>query len=674
MVTEEEAEEPQTPQENSPQTSADMTYLVKERFEIYYDQPLPHLNTNGATAYEVKDKINPQRQLFALICDNAYPPRLSMLPYLKALDHPGLLKLVEYSTVLYLPQKTHNMALIYVKPNGPKVSETLSKSEEKLTLPKFKSLIFSLGSACEALKGYNLTHRAIRLDNLFYKDNSCEELVLGDCAASFPGLYQPSIYETINNMLALPQARGNGVPGDDLYAVGAVMLALTLGHEIASPLTNAELISQKLKKGSFAVLCNNEKISAFAATVIKALLEDNEEIRWNYLQIYNFLEGKTTGFTIGETNDRSLKALVVNSEKYYTVKSAALAMLDYPDEALGIINGGKLLEWIKNGLENEKLYSKIEKIIIQNKEKESSKFLVQQICIMLDPGLPIKTGDIFVFPGGLSKAIFYYLKNNKNLDDFYGLLNSDLVKLWYQQQPSLHSPANSNELRVYIARNDHGYGIDRIMYDFDEDLPCTSPLIGEEFVNTPARLLRALDANYTKFKETLPFDKNIIAYLRCKMGKKIDGLLTDINAHQDALQMSAVLRLYAAIQNKNGPVQVPNLTQWLVNFSKPVVQSYHNLKYQKYLEHELVKIAKSGKIIELCNILENDEARQKDRSDYSDALKKINLLMSERNRLLTGDAKLDDEARELALRFAVILSVLTMLSTFVLSLLYWALK
>ena len=82
MVTEEEAEEPQTPQENSPQTSADMTYLVKERFEIYYDQPLPHLNTNGATAYEVKDKINPQRQLFALICDNAYPPRLSMLPYL----------------------------------------------------------------------------------------------------------------------------------------------------------------------------------------------------------------------------------------------------------------------------------------------------------------------------------------------------------------------------------------------------------------------------------------------------------------------------------------------------------------------------------------------------------------------------------------------------------------
>ena len=36
-----------------------------------------------------------------------------------------------------------------------------------------------------------------------------------------------------------------------------------------------------------------------------------------------------------------------------------------------------------------------------------------------------------------------------------------------------------------------------IMYDFDEDLPCTSPLIGKEFVNSPSRLLRALDNNYS---------------------------------------------------------------------------------------------------------------------------------------------------------------------------------
>ena len=48
--------------------------------------------------------------------------------------------------------------------------------------------------------------------------------------------------------------------------------------------------------------------------------------------------------------------------------------------------------------------------------------------------------------------------------------------------------------------------------------------------------------------------------------------------------------------------------------------------------------------------------------------------MSERNRLVSGDSKLDEAAKELALRFTSILSVLTMLSSFVLSILYWALK
>lgn len=672
MVTEEDAGEKSPQPENPAQTNTDMLSLVKERFEIYFDRPLPDLDTNGAVAYEAKDKINPQRKLFALICNNDYSPRLSMLPYLKAIDHPNLLKLVEYSTIYYTPQKSYNMALIYNQPNGPKVSGALDP--DKMNAARFKSLILSLGSACEALKNYNLTHRAIRPDNLFYKDASREEFVLGDCAASFPGLYQPAPYETINNMLALPQARGNGVSSDDMYATGVVMLACVLGHEISSPLTNTELVNLKLKKGSFAALSDNEKMSAHFSPVIKALLEDNSDTRWNHLQVYNFLEGKTTGFTSGEVFDRSVKALTINNEKFYTVKSAVLAMLDYQDEALTLIKNGKLLEWIKNGLENEKLYAKIDKIISQNKEKEDAKFLVEQVCITLDPGMPIKTGDIFVFPGGIPKAIFYYLKNSKNLDAFYALLGSDLIKLWYQEQPSLHSPANSSEFKTYIARSDYGYGIDRIMYDFDDDLPCTSPLLGNEFVNTPAKLLRALDDNYSKSKETQPFDRNIIAYLRCKMGKKIDGLLTDINAHQDALQMSAVMRLYAAIQNKSGPVQVINLCQWLVNFSKPIIQSFHNIKYQKYLEHELVKIAKNGKIIELCNILEDDDARQKDRSEYSDALKKINLLMSERNRIMSGSSKLDEEARDLALRFAVILSVLTMLSSFVLSLLYWALK
>lgn len=663
------AEEPT--QNSADKNDADNLYLVKERFEIDYNSPLPDLNVNGAKAYVVKDKINPQRELFALLCDNNFPPRLSMLPYLKSIEHPNLLKLIEYSVVDYKPEKTMNMALIYNRPTGPKASTVHLK--EKPNFEKFKSLVLSLISGCEALKSYNLTHRAIRLDNVFFKDDECSELVLGDCAASFPALYQPNAYETLENILCLPQGRGQGSSSDDIYSAGVTLLGLILEHEIFPKCSGPELQRLKLKKGSLAVLSNGEKIANQYLPLLKGMLEDNQESRWNSGQIYNYLDGKNPTFSM-EPSDRSMRALSLGGEKYYTAKSAALGMLENPAEGMSVIKNGKLLEWIKNGLENEKLHNKVERLITADKENESNRLLLPQICIYLDYSLPIKCDNMYVFPSGLPKAMFHCLKTGRSLEPFYQILSGDLIKIWYQEQPYLHAPANSNEFRVYLNRNDYGYGIDRIIYDFDDDLPCTSPLIGKEFVNTPSKLLKALDSNYSENKEDKPFDKNIIAYLRCKMGKKIDGILTDINANQDALQISAILRLYANIQNKTGPVQLLNLTKWLVKAAKPIIMNYHNIKYRKFLEQETIKIAKSGKIIELYEILEDEEAKKKDRTEYSSVLKKVNVLVTERNRILQGGSKIDEESKELAIKFGTILSILTMLSSFVLSILYWILK
>ena len=648
-------------------------FLVKERYEIKFDAPLPQFNTNGAVAYKTQDKTNPQRELFALICDNNNPPRLSILPYLKSIDHPNVLKLVDFGVVDYPEKKTRNMALIYKQPTGPKVNDFSEDLNLKGNAEKFKSLLMSMLSASESLKSYNITHRALRLDNLFYKDSTRSEIVVGDCAASFPSLYQPAEYETVENLLCLPQGRGNSSVSCDVYAIAVVMINLLLGKENNFGLSTPELLHQKLKKGSYNTLLANEKIHTPYTAVLKGMLCDNPENRWNYLQVYNYLEGKAVSFTEG--SERSMRSLSLGGEKYYTPKSMAIAMLANPDEALAVIKSGKLQEWIKNGLENEKLLAKIEKLITADKEKkESSTDLVSQICILLDNSLPIKCGDLYLFPDGLPKAVFYYLRNGLELKDFYALLSTDLIKLWYQEQPSLRAPANSNEFKIYINRKDYGYGIDRIMYDFDDDLPCTSQLVNTDFINSPSRLLKALDSNYQTFKEQKPFDRNIIAYLRCKMGKKIDGIITDLNSLQENIQSSAIIRLYSNIQNKYGPVQLHNLTLWILNITKPIIRSYHNFKYQKYLERELVKVAKSGKIIDLYDILENEEAKQKDRSEYSEALKEIRSLLNEKNILQTGGSKLDEQSRNLALRCGSIFAVLAMITSFIFSLIYWVVQ
>lgn len=651
--------------------SANGSFLLKERFEIRFDHPLPELDSNGAKAYEVKDNINPQRSLFALICGSETSPRLSYLPYMKSIDAPNILKLVEYGIVT-AETGNETIALVYNKPTGAR-ADIFDENTEKMTPDTFKSLALSLLSACDVLKTFGLTHRAIRLNNIFYKDPSHKELVLGDCLAAFPSMYQPLAYETIENMLCQPQSRGNGVFENDLYAVGVALLGLVLNRDITSELSTGEQIRQKLKNSSFTFLSGNEKIHNQITIVLRSLLDDNPEDRCDYTRLFNYYDGKTTAFSSTDSYDRSTRALTVNGEKCYTRKSAALTMLANPDFGIEVIQSGKLLEWIKNGLENEKLYAKIEKQITAEKENPDKSLLLARICIFLDCSLPLKSGDSYMFPGGLAKTIFYNKKNNIPLTALQTLIATDIIKLWYQEQPSLRAPTNAGEFKLYISRNDYGYGFDRIMYDFDEDLPCISPLVGKTFVNNLSRLLKALD-NFKGDYNTLPFDKNIIAYLRCKMGKKIDGILIDINANQDTLKLGAVIRLYASIQSKNGPAQLINLTQWLVNMSKPLIQSYHNIKYQKYLEQELLQISKNGKIIEIVDILENDEARNRDRTDFSEALKSANFLLTEKAKILSGDSKIDDEARDLAFRFCSILAVLTMLSAFVFSLIYWMIK
>ncbi|MBQ9236195.1 MAG: protein kinase family protein [Alphaproteobacteria bacterium] len=650
-------------------TGNENVFLLKERYEVDLGVRLSEYDTNGAKAYAVKDKTNPNKELFALVCEKE-TPRLSYLPYMKSIDSPNILKLAEYGHITIKDAET--IALIYNKPTGPRV-DVFDEAAEKITPEGFKSLVLSLLSACEVLKTFGLTHRAIRLDNVFFKDASKQELVLGDCLASFPSMHQPPVYETIENILCPPQSRGNGSIDNDIYACAVVLLGLALNSNITSELSAKELIKQKLKNTSFGFLAGNGKIHNRIASILRLMLDDNAEKRCDYATIANYFEGKTVNLATSDSYDRSNKALTINGEKCYTRKSAALAILNNPDFGLEVIQSGKLLDWVKNGLENEKLANKLNAIISADKENPDRNLLIAKVVIYLDSSLPLKCGDSYIFPEGLAKTIFYNKKNNLSLTPLQNLISTDVIKLWYQEQSSMRAPSNASEFKLYISRHDMGYGFERIMYDFDEDLPCISPLLGKAFVNNTSRLLGALNNNRANFGN-LPFDKTIIAYLRCKMGKKIDGIIIDVNANQDAIKVGAVIRLYATIQNKQGPAQLVNLTQWLVKAAKPVIQSYHNIKYQKYLEQELLKISKSGKIMDIVDILENEEARMRDRADFTEALKTVNFLKAEKNKILSGDNRIDEEARDLALRFSSILSVLTMLSTFVFSIIYWMVK
>lgn len=646
--------------------------LLKERYDINFNAPLENLNSNGARAYKVSDRIDTRRELFALICNRETCPRSSLLPYVKSIDHPNIMKLVEYGIIRDPIQKSNCIALIYVLPQGGKMLDHLDELNLKVNHSRLKHIILGLISAAEALKGYGIIHRSIRPDNLFFRNKDCTEVIVGDCLASFPAYHQPAAYETIESLMAMPAGRGNGTEKNDIYAIGATCLSLLYGKELLSDLSVSEVIRLKMKKGSFNILSTEEKIPTGLVSVFKGLLADDNNARWNFIQTYNYLEGKTPYIASHNLQEKLKRSLTINGEKCSSAKEVAYALYLNPNDGWEIIKSGKLLEWVKNGLENDEIYSHIEKLVSQTDESSSHDMVISQICILLDHAAPIHIRDISVFPDGASKAIYYCMQHNINLNNFHDLFNSELIRNWYLEQPDLRTPMNLSEFRININRKDIGYGLERIIYELDEDLPCLSPLLGEEYVNTGARVLKALDANYPNIKgEIRPYDKNIIAFLRCKLGKKIDGIILDLNANKEGMQISAIIRLYADMQKKYGPVQLINLGQWLSSISKPVIESYHNLKLQKKIEKDLAKVAKSGKIIEICQALEDPEIKEKDTEMFRKVKKEIISLLSEKNKLLTQNGRIIEEAKENAIKFASILAVMTMIASFTFNLMQW---
>ena len=152
------------------------------------------------------------------------------------------------------------------------------------------------------------------------------------------------------------------------------------------------------------------------------------------------------------------------------------------------------------------------------------------------------------------------------------------------------------------------------------------------------------------------------------LGKKIDGILIDLNSKVQGLEASAILRLYTTMQNKFGPQELPKLSQWLSVFSMPLIKSYHNVKYQKFLEKEILRVNKSGKLSEMQELLENDEARQKDNSEYNIARKTVARLLNEKKMLTSTDNRWEIAAKDMALKGACLLSVVIMIISFVINL------
>src|SRR5689334_16262467 len=189
-----------------------------ERFEIYADRPLAELRSPSGAAYAAIDRERPAIGLSAVICDPDLPPRFEMLAGLHAMRGDGLLLPQHWGVIDWPPAGRRCFAILFDRPAGGVVAPSLGEAIAPINEDEIKRhLLPPVINSLRELFAAGLTHRAIRPNNLFYRDATRKALLLGDCVSAPPAALQPIAYETIESGMALPAGRGHGGPGEDLY-------------------------------------------------------------------------------------------------------------------------------------------------------------------------------------------------------------------------------------------------------------------------------------------------------------------------------------------------------------------------------------------------------------------------------------------------------------------------
>lgn len=604
--------------------------VLRDRYTVRSNQPLPDLSTPNAEAFVAEDKRDPKRQLFALICRPDLPPRVTVMRALKGLLTPGMIQLVEWGPMNWQPAGRQCMTVIYERPIGKRLmanmrSECRRVDEYAITARVVEPLV----SAIRELTQRGITHRAIRATNLFYMDEGGERIALGDCVTSPPGMDQPLPFETIESGMANPVARGSGTYSDDLYSLGVTLVFLLLGRNPVGHMDDEQVLKQKIRQGSYATLVGEERLPLAMIELLRGLLCDDPDQRWDSESLDLWLSGRRLSPLQQRHEKRAARGFPFNGKEYFNCRELAAAMAQHWDLAIPPVLEGKLELWLRRAVEDKDRAQAVAdtvRLVLNGggERRSAADLMLCKVLILLDPNAPIRYKGFNAMPDGVGSALAAVMAKKSDTRLLAEVILREVPKLWFEAR-SQYVPDNSlmegnfRELKGYLGQTGMGFGLERCLYELNDALPCQSPLVGEEYVVELKQLLPALNAAAAKRSDfkALPVDRHVAAFMGARARSDIDRNLLHLSDPDTSTAFMALLNMYAVFQYRLGPEQMQGLATWLGAQCGPVINAFHSREKRKELDREIPKMMRRGSVVEIFNLLDNPGEREKDVNDFS---------------------------------------------------------
>jgi hypothetical protein len=615
--------------------------LLGGHVEIYIDRPLAELSTPYAKAYVALDRDLPSGNIFALVLSPLVPPRLPVLQALQGMRLEGMLTPREWAVIDWPLMGRRCFAIVYDRPvGGPVMPGYAGTSEPALVTPidqprgplgdsdLIEHILPPLVTSLRQVLTAGATHRAIRATNVFYRDTARRQAVFGDCCATPAGLLQPLVYETIEGGLADPWGRGEGTPADDLYALGVTLVCLWLGRNPVAEIPEQQLIADKIRRGSYAAIVGNERLSPAIIEPVRGLLSDEAKERWTIQDVDLWLHGRPASPRLPSPTKRATRPFEFEGEGHLTARSLAHAFARKPGPAAEAARSAELEAWVQRALGDPDCTKLLASAISEGQGGSGAANqdrLVARVAIALDPAAPLRYKGFAVGIDGFGPALAGAFQGQGSVGLVAETVTARLPVFWFSAQGGLRPEQVPvlkmfERLRLHLEDLRPGEGAERSLYELNPSLHCLWPLIESRYVVDPGDALGAIEAELERRPaEELQIDRHFAGFIGARLKLGSHDWFDALSSAEPSARAQGALKLLAKLQAMRGPLSAPQTALRLARQLPPVFQSYRNRARRQELLERLPVVAETGSLVDMLALVENPAERQRDAVGFNAA-------------------------------------------------------
>ncbi len=611
--------------------------LIAGRFAVDVSQVLPDAGA-GIPAYLARDRMASDGKRVALaVSRDASPCVRALRILLEPIDN--LMTPLGHGVAPLAGGKGEGYFIICTSPHGPAVSASLSAWPDKALMDL---VLRPIARVLEALDRLKLTHRSIRLSNVF-QSGAGQPVMLGAAWAAPPAMHQPAVFESPYTAMCHPAARGAGTIADDVYALGVLLLTLSTGVVPMANMDDATVIRWKIELGSFAALTRERPVSGFFADLLHSMLADDPDHRPLPAQLLDpaSLRGRRAA---ARPPRRSQQPLTLNDIAVFDARMLAYALLLDQRKATQFLVGGLVTQWLRRGLGDATLATQIEDLVRGRFSDTRSGPLSDPLLVMhtistISARMPLCWRGIALWPDGLTGLLAEGIAGQPELlTAAEELLVNDAATVWVRAGERADRP-EPPDISAIETKAGGSNGMLRLFYELNPLLPCRAPGMGTAWVADMPALMRSLEQAAGSAEGAL-LGQHLFAFIAARADRKsemqVDKLAGAKTADSFRLGELALLR---DLQLRYHPEPMVALAKWAASRLRQDLEVWHNKPRRVAMQARLESLVQAGLLARLLELTGDQAARALDVAGATRAANELKAIDAEVAAINTEDRR-----------------------------------